>query len=118
MLPGRDLTVLACPVNMHGIPGALQALAALLHGVCAIHTSTKDTTGAKVEGSFPEDSADVQASTTAFLAAMEPHPLWNSALPVCLVEHHLGHARRLRLVLASQTLLYPVWQRSAIWLCS
>ena len=36
-----DLTVLACPVNMHGIPGALQVLAAPLHGVCTIHTGSK-----------------------------------------------------------------------------
>ena len=34
-----DLTILACPVNMQGMPGALQVLAALLHGVQTIHTS-------------------------------------------------------------------------------
>ena len=34
-----DLTILACPVNMHGMPGALQVLATLLHGVQTIHTN-------------------------------------------------------------------------------
>ena len=48
-----DLTVLACPVNMHGIPGAFQVLAALLYGVCTLHTSSKESAGAWVEGSFP-----------------------------------------------------------------
>ena len=33
-----DLTILACPLNMQGMPGALQVLAALLHGVQTIHT--------------------------------------------------------------------------------
>ena len=28
-----NLTILACPLNMQGMPGALQVLAALLHGV-------------------------------------------------------------------------------------
>ena len=34
-----DLTILACPVNMHGIPGALQVIATLLHGAHTIHTN-------------------------------------------------------------------------------
>ena len=92
---------------MHGIPGASQVLAALLHGVCTLHTSSKKSDGAWVEGSFPVDTSGVQASTAAFLAAMEPHPMWNGPLPVCLVEHHRGNPGRLRLVLTSQTLLYP-----------
>ena len=33
-----DLTILACPLNMQGMPGALQVLAALLHGVQTIYT--------------------------------------------------------------------------------
>ena len=102
-----DLTVLACPLTMHGIPGACQVLAALLHGACTLHTSSKEADGAWVEGSFPVDTSGVQASTTAFLTAMEPHPMWNGPLPVCLVEHHRGNPRRLRLVLTWQTLLYP-----------
>ena len=93
---------------MHGIPGAFEVLAALLHGVCTLHTSSKESARVRVEGAFPVDNIDVQASTAAFLAAMEPRPMWNGPLPVCLVEHHLGSFRRLRLVLASQTLLYPV----------
>ena len=32
-----DLTILACPLNMQGMPGALQVPAALLHGVQTIH---------------------------------------------------------------------------------
>ena len=36
---------------------------------------------------------------------MEPQPLWTGSLPVCLVEYHQGHSRRLRLVLTSQSLL-------------
>ena len=34
-----DLTVLACPLNMHGLEGATQVIAALLHGACTLHTS-------------------------------------------------------------------------------
>ena len=33
-----NLTILACPLNMQGMPGALQVLAALLHGVQTIYT--------------------------------------------------------------------------------
>ena len=33
-----DLTILACPLNMQGMPGALQVPAALLHGVQTIYT--------------------------------------------------------------------------------
>ena len=33
-----DLTILACPLNMQGMPGALQVLAALLRGVQTIYT--------------------------------------------------------------------------------
>ena len=80
-----DLTVLACPVNMQGIPGALQVIAALLHGVCAFQTGIGPTP--PIMGRF--DTAVPSAS-----------PLLH------LVEHHGGKARRLRLVLASQSLLY------------
>ena len=34
-----DLTVLACPLNMHGLEGAAQVIAALLPGACTLHTS-------------------------------------------------------------------------------
>ena len=37
--------------------------------------------------------------------AMEPQPLWNGSLPVCLVEYHQGLSRRLRLVLTWQSYL-------------
>ena len=36
---------------------------------------------------------------------MEPQPLWNGSLPVCLVEYHQGLSRRLRLVLTWQSYL-------------
>ena len=101
-----DLTVLACPVNMQGIPGALQVIAALLHGVCTIHTGSKNEQRPQVKGRLHEDTAEVQTSTAAFAAAINPHSLWQGLLLVCLVEHHLGVARRLRLVLAHQSLLY------------
>ena len=34
-----NLTILACPLNMQGMPRALQVLAALLHGVQTMHTN-------------------------------------------------------------------------------
>ena len=34
-----SLTILACPLNMQGMPGALQVLAAFLHGVQTMHTN-------------------------------------------------------------------------------
>ena len=41
-----NLTILACPLNMQGMPGALQVLAALLRGVQTIHTTdTRQHTG-------------------------------------------------------------------------
>ena len=66
-----------------GIPGALQVLAALLHSVCTIHTCSKEAIFPEVEGNFPAGTANVQAFTAAFAAAMEPHPLWHGPLPVC-----------------------------------
>ena len=39
-----DLAILACPLNMQGMPGALQVLAALLHGV---QTTKKPMTATK-----------------------------------------------------------------------
>ena len=38
-----NLTILACPLNMQGMPGALQVLAALLHGVQSIDTHDSHT---------------------------------------------------------------------------
>ena len=69
-----DLTVLACPVNMFGIPGALQVLAALLHGVHTIHTNDSldlDTTGA-----LELKATLVSEATAAFHEALMPqgHP--------------------------------------------
>ena len=47
-----DLTVLACPLNMHGLEGAAQVIAALLHGACTLRTSNTMPGTAQVEGSF------------------------------------------------------------------
>ena len=77
-----NLTILACPLNMQGMPGALQVLAVLLHGVQTIYTC--DDWEPAIRGSLD-------------LTAIQ----WASPLPVCLAEHHQGKARRLRLVLAA-----------------
>ena len=97
-----DLTILACPLNMQGMPGALQVLAALLHGVQTIHTydGNKEPT---IVGSLDLTVTQVAQATTFFQQALLPHPMWVGPLPVCLVEHHHGKVRRLRLVLATIT---------------
>ena len=97
-----DLTILACPLNMQGMPGALQVLAALLHGVQTIHTydSNKEP---DIVGSLDLTATQVAQATTFFQQALLPHPMWLGPLPVCLVEHHHGKVRRLRLVLATIT---------------
>ena len=93
------LTVSACPVNMHGTTGVSQVSAALLHGACTLCTNDQQTSSARVWGNFSVSGKLVSESTAAFHAAMEPQPLWTGSLPVCLVEYHQGHSRRLRLVL-------------------
>ena len=97
-----NLTILACPLNMQGMPGALQVLAALLHGVQTIHTydSNKEP---DIFGSLDLTATQVAQATTFFQQALLPHPMWLGPLPVCLVEHHHGKVRRLRLVLAALT---------------
>ena len=97
-----DLTILACPLNMQGMPGALQVLAALLHGVQAIYTydSNKEP---NIFGSLDLRATQVAQATTFFQHALLPHPMWLGPLPVCLAEHHHGKVRRLRLVLATIT---------------
>ena len=98
-----DLTVLACPLNMHGLEGATQVIAALLHGACTLHTGNTAPSVARVAGTFEIGEPDVQAETTAFLKATEPHPLWEGPTPLCLAEHYNGKVRRLRLVLTAQS---------------
>ena len=97
-----DLTILACPLNMQGMPGALQVLAALLHGVQTIYTydSNKEP---DILGSLDLTATQVAQATTFFQQALLPHPMWLGPLPVCLAEHHHGKVRRLRLVLATLT---------------
>ena len=97
-----DLTILACPLNMQGMPGALQVLAALLHGVQTIYTydSNKEP---DIFGSLDLTATQVAQATTFFQQALLPHPMWLGPLPVCLAEHHHGKVRRLRLVLATLT---------------
>ena len=96
-----DLTILACPLNMQGMPGALQVLAALLHGVQTIYTyDNKEPT---IRGSLDLTATQVAQATIVFQQALLPHPLWLGPLPVCLAEYHQGKVRRLRLVLAALT---------------
>ena len=85
-----DLTILACPLNMQGMPGALQVLAALLHGVQTIHTydSNKES---NIVGSLDLTVTQVAQATTSFQQALLPHPMWCGPLPVCLVEHQWWH---------------------------
>ena len=96
-----DLTILACPLNMQGMPGALQVLAALLHGVQTIYTH--DNKEATIRGSLDLAATQVAQATTVFQQALLPHPLWLGPQPVCLAEHHQGKVRRLRVVLAALT---------------
>ena len=84
------------------LTGALQVLAALLHGVQTIYTydSNEEPT---VFGSLDLRVTQVAQATTFFQQALLPHPMWRGPLPVCLAEHHHGKVRRLRLVLATIT---------------
>ena len=97
-----DLTILACPLNMQGMPGALQVLAALLHGVQTIYTYDNNKEPA-ILGSLDLTAAQVAQATIFFQQALLPHPMWLGPLPVCLAEYHQGKVRRLRLVLAALT---------------
>ena len=56
-----DLTILACPLNMQGMPGALQVLAALLHGVQTIHTH--DNKEPTIRGSLDLTATQVAQAT-------------------------------------------------------
>ena len=89
-----NLTILACPLNMQGMPGALQVLAALLHGVQSI--DTYDDWEPVIRGSLDLTPIQVEKATTAFHQALLPHQLWSGPLPVCPAEHHQGKARRLQ----------------------
>ena len=64
-----DLTILACPLIMQGMPGALQVLAALLHGVQTIYThdSNEEPT---VFGSLDLRVTQVAQATTFFQHAL------------------------------------------------
>ena len=97
-----DLTILACPLNMQGMPGALQVLAALLHGVQTIYTYDNNKEPA-ILGSLDLTATQVAQATIFFQQALLPHPMWLGPLPVCLAEYHQGKVRRLRLVLAALT---------------
>ena len=96
-----NLTMLASPLNMQGMPGALQALAALLHGVQTVHTN--DARKLTACGSLNLEAVQVSEATAAFQVALLPHDLWFGSLPVCLAEYHEGKVRRLRLVLATKS---------------
>ena len=45
-----DLTVLACPVNMHGLTGAMQVIGALLHGAAPCTPVTQHPVKVKGKG--------------------------------------------------------------------
>ena len=47
-----DLTVSACPGNMHGTTGMSQVISALLHGVCTLYTNDQQPVGVWVKGSY------------------------------------------------------------------
>ena len=94
-----NLTILACPLNTQGMPGALQVLAALLRGVQSI-----DADGDKepmIRGSLDLTPIQVEEATAVFHQALMPHQVWSGRLPVCLAEHHQGKVRRSRLILAA-----------------
>ena len=57
------------------MPGALQVLAALLHGVQTIHTydSNKEP---NIVGSLDLTVTQVEQATTFFQQALLPHPMW------------------------------------------
>ena len=59
-----NLTILACPLNMQGMPGALQVLAALLHGVQSI--DTYDDWEPVIRGSLDLTPIQVEKATTVF----------------------------------------------------
>ena len=68
-----DLTILACPLNMQGMPGALQVLAALLHGVQTIYTYDNNREPA-ILGSL--DLTAVQVAQAAWPPACAGPPIW------------------------------------------
>ena len=88
-----NLTILACPLNMQGMPGALQVLAALLHGVQSI--DTYDDWEPVIRGSLDLTAIQVEKATTVFQQALLPHQLWSGPLPVRLAEHHQGKGEAL-----------------------
>ena len=96
-----NLTILACPLNMQGMPGALQVLAALLHGVQTIYTY--DDREPTIRGSLDLTPTQVKQATATFQQALSPPELWVGPVPVCLAEYHEGKVRRLRLVLATHS---------------
>ena len=59
-----NLTILACPLNMQGMPRALQVLAALLHGILTIYTN--DTRDLNACGSLDLRPVQVSEATAAF----------------------------------------------------
>ena len=67
---------------MHGLEGATQVIAALLHGACTLHTSNTAPSVARVAETFEIGESDVQAETAAFLKATEPRPLWEGPTPL------------------------------------
>ena len=76
-----NLTILACPLNMQGMPGALQALAALLME-CKPHTPMM--TEITIQGSLDLTAIQVRNATAAFHQALLPHEFMGWPSP-CLL---------------------------------
>ena len=69
-------------LNMGGLPGALQVLAALLHGV------QNDNRQLTVHGTLDLTAIQVRNATAMFHQALVPLELWVGSLPVCQAEYH------------------------------
>ena len=91
-----NLTILACPLNMQGMPGALQVLAALLHGVQSI-----DTYGDRkpvMQGSPDLTPIQAEKATTLFHQALPPPSMvWPPACVPSRASPRFGKALAPRL---------------------
>ena len=66
---------------MQGMPGALQVLATLLHGLLTLHTSDSLwVTATAATGALKLDANQVREATAAF-QGLNAHELWVGQLP-------------------------------------
>ena len=87
---------------MHGLEGAAQVIAALLHGACTLHTSDTVPDAAQVAGSFEIGELDVSSCDCRLCQGHRATSPLKGASPLCLAEHYEGKVRRLRLVLTKR----------------